>query len=224
MSCSPSLWDPRRPSHAWLPWSGQTRPDFSARVAGRQGSISSYASAREFCEVVGVRNLVVRTGAQLRERRLWLGPLQTSNQSACAPVAAPVSSEIQRCFHPGRTSGRPRSPHQFAAESIGLSRRLHATRRCEPPVGRRAEGQLPAGRPAGERERARGGRGLPHVSSNPRCSNLSVNAFSETVRTFASSKPSGAVASISIVTFSVTPGVAPRGPRISSASFLKSDA
>ena len=63
-----------------------------------------------------------------------------------------------------------------------------------------------------------------HRSSNPLCSNLSVAAFSETVRTFASSNPSGAVASISIVTFSVTPGVAPSGPRTSSASFLKSDA
>ena len=61
-------------------------------------------------------------------------------------------------------------------------------------------------------------------SSNPLCSNFSVAAFSETVRTFASSNPSGVVASISIVTFRVTPGVAPSGPRTSSASFLKSDA
>jgi len=60
------------------------------------------------------------------------------------------------------------------------------------------------------------------LSSNPLCSNFSVAAFSETVRTFESSNPSGAVASISIVTFNVTPGVAPSGPSTSSASFLKS--
>lgn len=65
---------------------------------------------------------------------------------------------------------------------------------------------------------------LNHPSSNPLCSNFSVAAFSETVRTFASSNPVGAVASTSIVTLSVTPGVAPSGPRISSASFLKSEA
>jgi hypothetical protein len=55
--------------------------------------------------------------------------------------------------------------------------------------------------------------GSRHPSSNPLCSNFRVEAFSETVRTFASSNPSGAVASISIVTFSVTPGVAPSGPK-----------
>ncbi len=65
---------------------------------------------------------------------------------------------------------------------------------------------------------------IPHTSSNPLCSNFSVAAFSDTVLTFASLKPSGAVASISIVTFRVTPGVAPSGPSTSSASFLKSDA
>ena len=70
----------------------------------------------------------------------------------------------------------------------------------------------------------RGQRLRGHVSSNPLCSNLSVVAFSETVRTFASSNPSGDVASTSIVTFNVTPGVAARGPRTSSATFLKSDA
>lgn len=36
--------------------------------------------------------------------------------------------------------------------------------------------------------------------SKPLCSNLSVVAFSETVRTFVSSNPSGAVASTSTVT------------------------
>ena len=60
------------------------------------------------------------------------------------------------------------------------------------------------------------------LSSNPLCSNLSVAAFSATVRTFESSKPLGAVASISTVTVNVTSGVAPSGPRTSSASFLKS--
>ena len=47
----------------------------------------------------------------------------------------------------------------------------------------------------------------------------SVAAFSDTVRTFASSNPSGLLASISRVTVRVTPGAAASGPRTSSKTF-----
>jgi hypothetical protein len=53
--------------------------------------------------------------------------------------------------------------------------------------------------------------GSDQLSSHPLSSNFSVAAFSETVRTFASSNPPVVLASISIVTFRVTPGVARAG-------------
>jgi hypothetical protein len=65
---------------------------------------------------------------------------------------------------------------------------------------------------------------LPQPSSNPVCSNLSVAAFSDTVRILASSKPADDSASISTRTVSRTPETAANGARTSSARVLKSSA